>query len=317
MYRLALLVLVGLMAGRIAATWTALSHTPDEPVHLAAGMEWLQQGSYRLHAENPPLARVATALGPHLAGLRLASEGPIVQRGLDVLYAEGSYARNLSLARLGTLPFFLLAALLVWRWAASLGGPRAGFLAGASFCTLPPVLGHAGLATTDMAFAAVFPLALYTFARWLDSPTAGRSLAFGAALGVALATKFSALVFFPPCAAALVLLRLVLRRTAAPDVERTRPAARARSVLLAAAAVGVVLWAGYRFSFGAPGSDPRAAAAIERGLPGVLARVPLPAPEAVHGLALLRSHVQKGHGAYLLGRESPDGFAAFYPWRSW
>lgn len=307
-FRAATLALVLLAAFGIALTWERLSHTPDEPVHIAAGMEWLQRGTYRLHPENPPLARVAVALGPRSAGLRPPAEGPLVQRGLDVLYEGGDYARHLALARMGTLPFFLLAAVVVWRWALALGGPRAGFIAAASFCTLPPVLGHAGLATTDVAFAATFALALRALWLWLERPSRGRSLACGASLGLALATKFSTLVFFPPCALVLVLFRLATRAR----VEPARPAAWARTALLAAAACGTVVWASYRFSFGAPGAGV-SEVAVERGLPGFLADLPLPAPEAVRGVAMLRSHVRAGHSAYLFGRESPDGFAAFYP----
>jgi len=49
---------------RIIATYTVFSHTYDEPAHIACGMEWLDKGVYRWEPQHPPLARVATALGP-------------------------------------------------------------------------------------------------------------------------------------------------------------------------------------------------------------------------------------------------------------
>ncbi len=54
---------------RIAATYTVFSHTADEPAHIASGMEWLDKGVYTWEPQHPPLARIATALGPYLLGV--------------------------------------------------------------------------------------------------------------------------------------------------------------------------------------------------------------------------------------------------------
>ena len=188
-FHLATLLVVGIVCWHVTATYTVLSHTVDEPTHIAAGMEWLESGTHRLHSENPPLSRVPLGLGPHLAGLRLPPEGLSFRRGTDVLYSGESYQRNLVLTRVGALPFFLLAILLVWLWTRKLGGGRAAFVAVASFCTVPPVMGHAGLASTDIAFVATFSLALYTCVRWLESPTRRRAVGFGLGVGLALATQ--------------------------------------------------------------------------------------------------------------------------------
>ena len=52
----ALLVLIASI--RIVSTYTSLSHTMDEPIHLGAGMEWLAAGSYKWDPSHPPLVRV-------------------------------------------------------------------------------------------------------------------------------------------------------------------------------------------------------------------------------------------------------------------
>ena len=163
----ALLVLAAVSAC-IVSTYTVLSHTVDEPTHIAAGMEWLERGTQQLHAENPPLSRVAVGLGAHLAGHRLGEEGRVFQLGTQALYEDGAYRQNLVRARLGALPFFLLAVLLVWLWTLRLAGGRAAFVATASFAMLPPVMAHAGLATTDLAFVSTFLLCLFTFDLWLE-----------------------------------------------------------------------------------------------------------------------------------------------------
>ena len=64
----AALVLIGSL--RIISTYRVFSHTIDEPDNLAAGMEYVSTGRYLYHDENPPLARLFSAIGPFLAGER-------------------------------------------------------------------------------------------------------------------------------------------------------------------------------------------------------------------------------------------------------
>jgi len=53
---------------RIVATYTVYNHTSDEPAHIACGLEWLDKGRYAWEPQHPPLARIATAIGPYLLG---------------------------------------------------------------------------------------------------------------------------------------------------------------------------------------------------------------------------------------------------------
>ena len=205
-YRLGVLCLAGLAVWQIVSTYPHLCQTADEPNHLATGLEWLQEGTYLLGPENPPLARIVAALLPYLSGQRPDLDDAIwtdfprhfaisYDLGRDLLYRNGAYLQNLSRARMGTLPFFLLAIAIVWHWANRYGGPVAGFLATGMFCTLPSILGHAGLATTDIPFTATLLCALYAFVLWIEMPAQRRAAIFGLALGLALITKFSALIF--------------------------------------------------------------------------------------------------------------------------
>ena len=72
---------------------------------------------------------------------------------------------------------------------------------------LPPILGHAGLATTDMAAAATGAVALYAFTRWLDQGDRARSLLLALTLALAVLSKFTALLFLPACALAILAWR--------------------------------------------------------------------------------------------------------------
>ena len=101
-----------------AVAWTvgsaaALSHTFDEPHHLATGLEWWQFGTYRWWTENPPLPKVVTTLLPYLTGMRLPGPPAMLSPdpwlpGVELLEAAPDYARDVMLARLGTVAFLLL-----------------------------------------------------------------------------------------------------------------------------------------------------------------------------------------------------------------
>jgi 4-amino-4-deoxy-L-arabinose transferase-like glycosyltransferase len=115
-------------------------------------------------------------------------------------------AKALALARIGILPFFVLACTVVWLWGRRLLGEWGALAAVFLFTNIPPVLAHAGLATMDMAIGAAVCAALYTFARWLDEPTLKRSMLFGAALAMAFLSKFSSVLLMPVCLLTLTLL---------------------------------------------------------------------------------------------------------------
>ena len=209
----------GLTIGVVAAAvvWTvasasALSTTFDEPHHLATGLEWWQFGTYRWWTENPPLPKVLTALGPYLAGVRLPGR-PTAEPGpwdVGISLLEDGGARTLMLARLGTLPWLLLALGITFALAGGRKQPRAAFLATALVATYPPLLGHAGLATTDIAAVATVLGFLLAFDRWVDGPSRGRAAGVGMALALASLCKLTA----PLLCAVLALAWLCARRAA-------------------------------------------------------------------------------------------------------
>lgn len=210
--RAALIALIAVMCVRIVSTYGTFTQTYDEPYHLACGMEWLDQGVYEYEAQQPPLGRIAAAVGPYLAGERGHGLDDAVEEGNAILHEGGRYQRNLTLARLGELPFVVLACAGVWAWASYCYGPAAAFWAVLLFTMLPPVLGHGGLATTDIALTATCTWAFYAYVRFLERPDWKWSLLLGAAAGLALVSKFSAIPFFGGGAAALTAAYLWSRR---------------------------------------------------------------------------------------------------------
>jgi hypothetical protein len=310
--RLVLLACAAVAVARIVATYMVFNQTWDEPAHIAAGMEWLDRGRYTYEPLHPPLARVFTALGPRLAGIRSAGQENIWLEGNAILHAGGRYYRNLSLARLGTLPFFLVAMLVVFAWAGRLGGPVAACAAVVLFSTLPPILAHAGLATTDIAITAALALALYQTVRWLEAPTTARSLLLGIAVAAALLSKFSALLFLPAAGIAIALATWVTRRYAG---ETTQPTGRTRGLRIAYLTCLLMIWTGYRFAIGPLATG---AAAMEETTDldplARLAAAPIyPAPALFEGIGQLAAKNRAGHKSYLLGEVSENGWWYFFP----
>src|SRR5581483_2054501 len=170
MHALALVIALAVLATiRIVTTYSVFNHTCDEPAHVACGMEWIEKGTYHLEPQHPPLARIATALGPYLVGCRLPSEkmppgatanGAIFNyMGADVLYSQNQYLRNLSLARMGILPFFWICTAVIYLWGRRYFGELEAVIAVFLFTFLPPVLAHSGLATTDIPVTAMISAA--------------------------------------------------------------------------------------------------------------------------------------------------------------
>lgn len=312
----------------------ALSGTFDESNHLAAGLEWWQFGTYTQWTENPPLARVAIAAVPYLRGMRLPP--PAVwdprthewdrswEMGTDRLYGGKGFEQNLADARLGTFPFFLIALAAVWGLAGGRRRAHAGFIAVALTATLPALVSHGALATTDVPFTAMYLVAVLALWRWFNRPGNTRALALGAAVGGAVLAKLSALVFFPIAVVAAMAARRISRVSARPLSDGRPLVARrlATELGLAVVTAGLVVWAGYRFSIGRIDALPSEVkgwlqllppASERTGLTGLLLRIPLPMPELFHGIRFLAAHDAAGHEAYLLGRVSEHGFVAFYP----
>ena len=314
---LAAVLITAVAVARIVSTYHVFSQSWDEPAHLATGMEWLDGGRYSREPLHPPLARVAIALGPYLEGIRSTGHPSTWQEGNDLLQWQNRYERNLALSRLGVLPFFLLAAAAVYLWARHLFGAPAAVAAVLLFTTIPPVLGHAGVATTDLAVTATLCCALSAFSRWLGKPTRLWSIGLGAAAAAAFLSKFSALLFLPAGCAALYLCH----RAGTRGHDAPRSPDRLRSARLAYLSMLALVWAGYRFSIGPlitnmdvpledrPGVHLPAERAAYR-----IAEAPIyPAPEFFQGLSMLYRKNQTGQKGYLLGEVRTTGWWYFFP----
>jgi hypothetical protein len=286
-------LLLAIAMARIVAASTTFNATVDETVHLSSGLEWLDRGRYTADPEHPPVARILSALGPYLAGEHWrAPASPLA--GDPLLGMQPHYDRMLLLGRLGILPFFGIAGAFVFLWARHIGGAFAGLMAIAFFSTTPAILAHAGLITTDMAVTAFITAAVYCSIRWLSRPNRRNTVILGVTIGLAIASKFSALVFLP---AAWLTMYAAYRLKGFPRLREKDLRQAMRTVPLALSVAILLVWAAYRFTFGHTG----------------ILELRLPAPRFFMGLKMLWEHNQRGHGAYLFGRRSLFGFWYFFP----
>ncbi|HSY05911.1 MAG TPA: phospholipid carrier-dependent glycosyltransferase [Steroidobacteraceae bacterium] len=319
-----------------AGSWLVYSNTWDEPEHLAAGVELLDRGRYEYDTEHPPLARVVLAFGPWLAGAHAFGTPPPegTPEGIDILYSGGHYWRYLTLARLDMLPFLVLLLWATWLWARKLFSPIAALLPVLLLMSVPPVLGHAALASLDVAAAATGLLALYALQRWMVSARLADALWFGLATGFAVGTKFSSIPFV-----GLALLTLGLthwavaarqRRSAAPPANEDAAAPGARwqwrLMGLAIAAIAVLLPVWLAYGPRAP-SEARAAmrfdwavayllghGGLDHALGVLLSHLWLPRElkDLVNGVVAVKAHNDTGHLSYLLGGVRNGGWWYFY-----
>jgi len=305
MARVVVALIVAAAVARVASTYSVLSSTCDEWMHVTAGYEWLSRGTYTIEAQHPPLARISVALP-------LLVENRPRELGGGIFNGGGGYLRSVTLARLGVLPYLVLLLAVVWAWTRDLFGTAAALWSTAMAATLPPLLGHAGVATTDLPFTALLFASLHAWRRFLIVPSRSRALILGVLAGAAFGAKFSFVLFFPLGALGVLLGERGLAW-----------GPRARGLALASVVAFLTLWMLYRFSFGPlsgvagyerfDDSPLFRDYAVARDLRAAGAGIPIPAPELLAGLLDVVIHDLNGHASYLFGVESEYGHWYYFP----
>ena len=174
----------------------------------------------------------------------------MTHEGLAILYYGHHYDLTLELARLGVLPFFWIACLVVYGWGRRYFTPSVAVAAVFLFSFLPPVLAHAGLATTDMALTAFLGAAFVSALAWLEQPGPLRAALFGASTALAVLSKFSVVAFLPASLAVALVWFLASERptlawlAAAVNVK----AAQAQGKRFISDAISLSVWSSTRES---------------------------------------------------------------------
>ncbi len=319
------LTLLALLACALCiSTYHIFGNFWDEPEHIAAGLTLIERGQYSYDTQHPPLARLAAAVGPYLAGVRLPAEldpsGEAQGRAL-LYHSAASYDELLTLARLGMLPFLLVLLISTWLWMRRWHGDAAASLALLFLISSPVILGHAAVVALDVPVTALVMASLYLLLRWLQTPSVARGLALGLGIGLAVATKMSAVPFIGIAALTLVLLRFAL--APAPSRWPLRRGAVSGALALGLALLIMVGVYGPNLLFlTTPELTPNRALNLIAGSHGPLhelvyrfaARVPLPLGVEMVPINFLdvEWHNVHGHPSYLLGQVAKRGWWYFY-----
>src|SRR3989344_6187549 len=129
----------------------------DEIPHIGAGYSYLVKQDMRLNPEHPPLAKDLAAIP--LLFLKL-KQGVFDTKswqsdlngqwefGRKLIFNSGNDANQIThLVKLPMLLFFVLSAILIFRWAKKLYGNKAGLIALILFSFSPTVLAHSRFVT--------------------------------------------------------------------------------------------------------------------------------------------------------------------------
>jgi len=311
------------MARANSCTWDEADHT------YAAYMQW--KGDFGLNAEHPPLVKFLATLPLQNMTLMMPPLQDRPYRLQEVIGGRNFIFQNdanniLFRVRMAASVLTLLLAVLVFLATREMFGTGAGFVALGLISFDPTLLGHSALVTTDAGQACFMFWSIYAFYRYMKVPTVWRLVTVGLVVGLALATKHSAVLLFP-----MILLlagaEFVRHRTLSnsqPAVSSSKYAARLAAAFLVICVISViVLWSWYGFRFAAREGRLQ----LNPGMAAQLHRVPSPFhAKALSAIAKWRllpesyiygfAHVlfeSKAFHSFLLGTTYPHPVWFYFP----
>lgn len=182
------------------------SPTVDEFVYPAEGQYMVLTGDFSFNPQGPPLVKLLGAIPLFLHNARLdldprwhTNAGGWEPWMLATKFMMDNVQQYHSLfveARLFTVAFGLLMGLVVFMWAKELWGQAGGLLALALYVSCPNIVAHARLLTPDLPVALFMFLSSYFLWRLMKQPRWGHVAALGLSIGLAFASKFSAILLF-------------------------------------------------------------------------------------------------------------------------
>ncbi len=198
----AVVFLIATIAVQLIIMARVNSCTWDEADHTYAGyMQWKHK-DFGLNSEHPPLVKFVATLP--LLGMQLKMP-PLQDRFYRLQEAEGGRDfvfgndanKILFRVRMAVMSFALLLALLIFLAGQEMFGTGAGLIALGLICFDPNLLANSAILTTDAGQAAFMVGAIYAFYRYINVPSVWRLVTLGCAVGLALASKHSAVLLFP------------------------------------------------------------------------------------------------------------------------
>src|SRR5258705_3631044 len=318
-----------LFAINLALTSHANTVTWDEPDHIYSGyMSW--KGDFGLNPEHPPLLKLVATLpllnmqlnAPELQDRPYRLQA--VLGGRDFIFHNDA-DKLVFRAQMAAAIFTLLLLIFAFLTAQEMFGTTAGLVALGLLVFDPTLLAHGALVTTDAIQACFLLASIYAFYRYVKAPSISRVAITGLAVGLALASKHSAVLCFP-----------MLWMLAGIEVFRRRPAdmgsqhsigKRATHLAVALLIIGLlsvgILWPTYGFRYSARGNQLKLSPSMEAQLNqvpnrteakvlGEFARLRLLPESYIYGFA----HVlfsAKSFNSYVFGKAYPHAVWFYFP----
>lgn len=180
----------------------------DEVPHVGAGYSYLTKGDYRLNPEHPPLAKDLAAIPllflnidkNSLFGTQYWNKDINGQWdfGRFLIFKASSDPQKTSrMAKLPVLLFYILSAILIFKWIFKIYGRFPAYTALILFLFSPTIMAHARFVTTDLAALFGILFSTYFFIEYLKNPNKKTFWLASVFFGIALVSKFSTFLLIP------------------------------------------------------------------------------------------------------------------------
>ena len=312
------------------------SQTWDEADHLSAGYSYWKTGEFTLNKEHPPLGKLIMALPLLFANVSMPPVPTDPTYANETAFSRAFLYRNLmpadSLllrARIAAVLITIALGVALAVWTRTAFGPGAALLAVLLFAFDPNVLAHGRYVTTDVIVTLTMFIACITWSRFLEKTSTQRLCVAGVATGLALLSKFSAIVL------PFILLALYLvhwwqgnRQEGASEADQPRLSLGhlLRSFIVVGLLSFVVIYAGYAFqtktlssqsSFLSRQSDsevrPSTPSGTKQAALWIVRKVPIPAGPWLLGLMSVLKDSKVGRPLFLAGHSYSTGKWFYFP----
>ncbi len=176
----------------------------DEITHLPSGYSYWKMGQITLNPQHPPFVKLISSFPLLFMDLKFDSQDPDLSGPFKNEWIFGKkFLLSNDVDKLlfwGRLPVMLLSVLLgfyVYRWTSEIFSPQAGALSLFLYAFMPNVIAHAQFVTTDLALSSFSFAALYYLWKFVRTNFNRYLIYSGLFLGLALSSKFSAVLFLP------------------------------------------------------------------------------------------------------------------------
>ena len=310
------------------------SVTVDEPNHILAAYRHLQCGDFGINPEHPPLLKMLAAAPlmlrddlvdpPWECGSKLTSKFDTFSYGNTFLVENGVDSIVIP-TRLSAAILSLLLAVLVFTAAWEMFDRVVAIVALAILAFEPNFIAHGSLVTTDVAISATAFGAVYALYRFCKLQSWYSFAVAGAAIGLMLAAKHSAVIFLPVLFVLLVIDRVVFDRAdhSYRSAILRRIAAFAGILVIALS----VLWAFYLFRYRAVPNESAETISIaeyirENGRPESVQSFPAKFTELIGSTRVLPESYVLGmadviawgsRNTFIFGKNYPTGQWFFFP----